>query len=709
MQRPYRDLTRSLYAAPSSNTSSPNYVIQHVPYEEVAKLTRYSFLPFPMDRSPNTMIPVDTDLLIEALGYTALNGYQHEVYRTWRTCRNAYYDYNLGTALSRISPIRIVRKGTEIHIYQNYRYLLPYYITHNNWERVQLLVKTYGCPVKTDFYRPSPLFPELRSSAAYTVRYKVSSLIELAVEQNNITIVNFLMDYGCDPNEAGFEISHLPYSILSQRNEIIGPNPLTIACRYNYIDIAKVLLGTVANNNCYSSTTNENNNNDSSSSFSDATTSTTAPNHINGANYSTSSTGYSLHRKPRKYANVNPPIYPYSYPLTPLKEAIQYQNVSMVQFLVDYCTQKHISIEPIHKYIPNDTQNKFLDDSRYASNLYWTLYGDTPLTPDIVRILLLYSLPPSSSSSSSPLSSSNSSLPMIRFDNTLLDYRGRSYLHVVCEMLNHRVELTKLFCKLGSDSELRCSTHGSVTKPTVLLLAMEKKGYDVAKVLIENGANIHARTYIDNAPFGVASIHIACYHGNLPFIKYLLDHGADINMPGYIRDPTETSVTNSSPTPLHFLLYRLLDSAVWKSSRAINFMKEALTLFLQPEYRLNLITVHPKLSYTKVENWLNKHTNDYDTNSKTKRKTIDDRNSNTGTTSIDSFFPDRWILSMPASFELPYSMYHASIPVSYQEIQELSPIALCRKYGWKSIELTLMKALYHQYQTIINPSNETNI
>lgn len=60
---------------------------------------------------------------------------------------------------------------------------------------------------------------------------------------------------------------------------------------------------------------------------------------------------------------------------------------------------------------------------------------------------------------------------------------------------------------------------------TALLIAIMRDHTEIAKLLIESGADVHAKTDEDN----VSTLHFAAYLGNTEIVELLLKHGIDIN------------------------------------------------------------------------------------------------------------------------------------------------------------------------------------
>lgn len=63
-------------------------------------------------------------------------------------------------------------------------------------------------------------------------------------------------------------------------------------------------------------------------------------------------------------------------------------------------------------------------------------------------------------------------------------------------------------------------------------------GYtEVVRILLENGANIEAKTSMSRTP-----LHIACMRGNMPIVEILVENNANIN-----------TTDNDFNTPLHYV------------------------------------------------------------------------------------------------------------------------------------------------------------
>ena len=86
-----------------------------------------------------------------------------------------------------------------------------------------------------------------------------------------------------------------------------------------------------------------------------------------------------------------------------------------------------------------------------------------------------------------------------------------------------------------------------------LLMICSKKGYfDIAKLLVENGANINARSKT-----GITALMFACAEKQVRIAKYLIDSGADVNL----RDrPLFSALLYASLTKEHEIIKALIEA-----------------------------------------------------------------------------------------------------------------------------------------------------
>ena len=104
------------------------------------------------------------------------------------------------------------------------------------------------------------------------------------------------------------------------------------------------------------------------------------------------------------------------------------------------------------------------------------------------------------------------------------------------EIRANNIETVTLFVKAGIDLEGRGETgklHATgIIDHTALMVALNSKHTDMAKFLIENGADINAT----NAK-GATMLWMAADVGDLELVKFLIDNGADVNYDEKNIDP----------------------------------------------------------------------------------------------------------------------------------------------------------------------------
>ena len=88
-------------------------------------------------------------------------------------------------------------------------------------------------------------------------------------------------------------------------------------------------------------------------------------------------------------------------------------------------------------------------------------------------------------------------------------------------------ETVELFAQKGADFNSSYSGNGQIT---ILGYTIEKKRYDIAKVLLENGTDPN---YCHGHNSVRAPMYWAIEHNNLEMVKLLEEHGADINYKDY--------------------------------------------------------------------------------------------------------------------------------------------------------------------------------
>jgi hypothetical protein len=81
-------------------------------------------------------------------------------------------------------------------------------------------------------------------------------------------------------------------------------------------------------------------------------------------------------------------------------------------------------------------------------------------------------------------------------------------------------------CKeaLGGEANVNYADSQTDTEPTLLILAVRASDVEIARLLVEKGANVDLRDRTHRTPLMWAS-----YFGNIPLMNLLLDHGAGVN------------------------------------------------------------------------------------------------------------------------------------------------------------------------------------
>ena len=97
-----------------------------------------------------------------------------------------------------------------------------------------------------------------------------------------------------------------------------------------------------------------------------------------------------------------------------------------------------------------------------------------------------------------------------------------------------RYDLAKALIEMGADVTLK--THDM---ETALTLVARQGDFTVGKLLIDNGADIHAQ----NRKVKDTALHYTALFGHPQLMSYLIDHGANVNQQNY-----------SGQTPLHMVL-----------------------------------------------------------------------------------------------------------------------------------------------------------
>lgn len=95
------------------------------------------------------------------------------------------------------------------------------------------------------------------------------------------------------------------------------------------------------------------------------------------------------------------------------------------------------------------------------------------------------------------------------------------------------------------------SVHARAADGTpVIVLAVTARSLDIVKILIENGARPDDRSKKDET----SALTLAAANGDLEIVTYLLDHNADIDLPGALRETALIKATRA----LHMDVVKLL-------------------------------------------------------------------------------------------------------------------------------------------------------
>lgn len=101
------------------------------------------------------------------------------------------------------------------------------------------------------------------------------------------------------------------------------------------------------------------------------------------------------------------------------------------------------------------------------------------------------------------------------------------------------VEDTKIAIAKGDDvnaiGDGKSLLYSAILYPTLLDSRKVKESTEIARLLIEKGADVNAMNYDGERP-----LHIASLYGNVEIVKLLIDRGADVNC-----------INPESETPLH--------------------------------------------------------------------------------------------------------------------------------------------------------------
>ncbi|MFM9863768.1 MAG: ankyrin repeat domain-containing protein [Micropepsaceae bacterium] len=135
------------------------------------------------------------------------------------------------------------------------------------------------------------------------------------------------------------------------------------------------------------------------------------------------------------------------------------------------------------------------------------------------------------------------------------------------------------------------SVHARAADGTpVIVLAVNERSLEIVKLLIENGARPDDRSKKDEA----SPLTIAAANGDLEIVTYLLDHKADVDLPGALRETALIKATRAHHNDIIKLLLErranaddtdssgttaieIAQRAGWKDTEALFKTKKATT------------------------------------------------------------------------------------------------------------------------------------
>lgn len=126
---------------------------------------------------------------------------------------------------------------------------------------------------------------------------------------------------------------------------------------------------------------------------------------------------------------------------------------------------------------------------------------------------------------------------------------GKTAFQMAYEMKN--VPAIELFLKYGVNVE-QCVCHENVKHGGQLLLHLVRNGHQNAvKLILEKGANVHAKDQLCKT-----ALDIAVEHGHLKIVEFLLDHGACVDSLQFIHSPLHLAIEKQHIAIVQLLLRR---------------------------------------------------------------------------------------------------------------------------------------------------------
>jgi ankyrin repeat protein len=114
----------------------------------------------------------------------------------------------------------------------------------------------------------------------------------------------------------------------------------------------------------------------------------------------------------------------------------------------------------------------------------------------------------------------NVKLHLERYDDVNVTFSDGS-TPLYCAIENYRIEVAKYLIEKGADINAK---NDSKRGMTLLFLVAERGDLEVFKYLVEKGADVNAR-----GKYGHTPIFFAAFFGRLEVLQYLVDGGADVN------------------------------------------------------------------------------------------------------------------------------------------------------------------------------------
>ena len=156
-------------------------------------------------------------------------------------------------------------------------------------------------------------------------------------------------------------------------------------------------------------------------------------------------------------------------------------------------------------------------------------------------------------------------------------------LHRAALFNDDEFKMLKLLVEHGADLEV---FGGDEYDKTVLHMAATKGNYELAKYMIQNGANLDCETgapWSDYSPAGGSTpLHLAIYEGNNEIAKMLIRAGADLNIPNsWTKTPLHYAVEDENIEMIQVLIKNGADVEAWFECESC--MDEGSQIFLDDD------------------------------------------------------------------------------------------------------------------------------